>query len=159
MLSTLFGEGDGNPDTNKEFIRPEGLPDDLSLKTPTGCGQAFVGTEGVIFVADPYCGSAPKLYRKGKEERPGKIEAVYERVKGGPTQELSRAIRGEGSKPISNFEDHAGPLTEMVLAGNLALRSGKKVDWDSASMEARGMPELQSMIKREYRQGWEPKFA
>ena len=87
------------------------------------------------------------------------MEAVYERIKGGPTQELARAIRGEGPKPISNFEDHAGPLTEMVLAGNLALRSGKTVDWDSANMKAKGMPEMASMIRREYRDGWEPDFS
>ena len=158
-VELIWQDGFGNPDTHEDFIRPQGLPDDFSLKTATGCGQAFVGTEGVIFVNDPYCGSAPKLYRNGKEERPEKVEAVYERVKGGPTQELSRAIRGEGGKPISNFEDHAGPLTEMVLAGNLALRSGKRVDWDSSKMEARGMPEMGAMIKRQYRKGWEPDFS
>lgn len=158
-LKVIWQDGYGNPDQDEDFIRPPGLPKDLSLKTPTGCGQAFIGTEGVIFVADPYCGSAPKLYRKGKEVRPGKVEAVYERIKGGPTQELARAIRGEGPKPVSNFEDHAGPLTEMVLAGNLALRSGKVIDWDSENMEARGLPELKDMIRREYRQGWEPDLS
>jgi len=158
-VKVVWQDGVMDPDTNRDFIRPPGLPKDLKLQNPTGCGQVFVGTEGVILIADPYCGIAPKLYRNGKEERPEKMEPVYERIKGGPTQELCRAIRGEGSKPVSNFEDHAGPLTEMVLAGNLALRSGKSIDWDSDNMLARGMPELQRMIRREYREGWEPDLS
>lgn len=141
------------------FLRPAGLPADLNLDNPSGCGQAFVGTEGVLYVPDPYCGAAPRLYRKGKLEKAPQVEPVYARVKGGPTQELCRAVRGLGPKPISNFEDHAGPLTEMVLAGNLSLRLGKKIDWDSANLAARGLPEAQKFIQREYRAGWEPKFS
>ena len=87
------------------------------------------------------------------------IAKVYPRVEGGPTQELCRAVRGEGPKPVSNFVDHAGPLTEMVLAGNLAVRTGKKIDWDAAAMQARGLPEAEAMMKRVYRAGWEPAEA
>jgi len=158
-LKVIWQDGFMDPHADREFIRPPGLPDDLNLKTPSGCGQAFVGTDGVIFFDDPYCGGAPRLYRNGKREMPYNIESVYERIKGGPTQELARAIRGEGPRPVSNFEDHAGPLTEMVLAGNLALRSGRKIDWDSARMEARGLPEVKSMIRRQYREGWQPKLS
>ena len=92
-------------------------------------------------------------------EKTRSIAKVYPRVKGGPTQELCNAIRGEGPKPISNFVDHAGPLTEMVLAGNLSVRLGKKIDWNSKTMEARGLPEVKAMLKRKYRAGWEPKFS
>ena len=46
-----------------------------------------------------------------------------------------------------------------VLVGNLAVRSGKRINWDAARLEARGMPELKSMIKRTYRPGWEPKLV
>jgi hypothetical protein len=44
----------------------------------------------------------------------------------------------------------------MVLAGNLAVRLGKKIDWDMQNMEARGLPEVKAMLKRVYRAGWEP---
>ena len=47
-------------------------------------------------------------------------------------QEWLDGIRG-GPKPMSNF-DYAGPLTEVILLGNVALRSGEKISWDSASM-------------------------
>lgn len=41
----------------------------------------------------------------------------------------------------------------MVLVGNLAVRSGKKIDWDMQNMEARRLPEVKSMLKRVYRAG------
>jgi hypothetical protein len=99
------------------------------------------------------------LFRKGVREKVEKVAEVYARVKGGPTQELCRAVRGEGPKPVSNFVDHAGPLTEMVLVGNLAVRLGKKIDWDMKAMEARGLPEVKATLKRTYRAGWEPKLT
>ena len=141
------------------FLRPPGLPADLDMDHSTGGGQAFVGTEGVLYVGDPYGGMTPRLYRKGVEVRVEPVAEVYERIQGGPTQELCRAVRGEGSKPVSNFEDHAGPLTEMVLAGNLALRMGRKIDWDSANLEARGLPEAGKWIHRVYRDGWKPQLG
>ncbi len=143
--------------SDKDFVRPPGIPADLELNKEFG--QVFVGTEGVLFVNDAYCGTTPILFRKGLREQPGKVEKVYDRVVGGPTQELCRAVRGEGPKPISNFVDHAGPLTEMVLAGNLAVRRGTKIDWNAKAMEARGLPEVKAMLKRTYRAGWEPKLT
>ncbi len=143
--------------SDKDFVRPPGIPADLELNKEFG--QVFVGTEGVLFVNDAYCGTTPVLFRKGVRAQPGKVEKVYDRVVGGPTQELCRAVRGEGPKPISNFVDHAGPLTEMVLAGNLAVRLGKKIDWNAKAMEARGLPEVKALLKRTYRAGWEPKLT
>lgn len=156
-VKVIWQDGVNDPNTDKEFVRPPGIPADLQLNS--GYGQVFVGTEGVLFINDAYCSVAPMLFRKGVRGQPEKIAEVYARVKGGPTQELCLAIRGEGPKPVSNFIDHAGPLTEMVLAGNLAVRLGKKIDWDMKKMEARGLPEVKAMLKRVYRVGWEPKFT
>jgi predicted dehydrogenase len=155
-VKVIWQDGVGDPNTDKDFVRPPGIPADLQLNNEFG--QVFVGTEGTIFVNDAYCGTAPVVYPENLREKTKSIKQVYERVKGGPTQELCRAIRGEGEKPVSNFVDHAGPLTEMVLAGNLAVRLNKKIDWDMKKMEARGMPEVRAMLKRVYRKGWEPKL-
>jgi Oxidoreductase family, C-terminal alpha/beta domain len=156
-VKVIWQDGVNDPNTDKEFMRPPGIPADLELNKEFG--QVFVGTEGTIFVNDAYCGTAPVVYPEALREKTKSIKPVYDRVKGGPTQELCRAIRGEGPKPISNFVDHAGPLTEMVLAGNLAVRLGKKIDWDMKNMEARGLPEVKAMLKRAYRKGWEPNIG
>lgn len=156
-VRVIWQDGVNDPNTDKDFVRPPGIPADLQLNNEFG--QVFVGTEGAIFVNDAYCGTTPVLYPEALRAKARTIKPVYERVKGGPTQELCRAIRGEGPKPVSNFVDHAGPLTEMVLAGNLAVRLGKKIDWDMKKMEARGLPEVKAMLKRVYRKGWEPKLV
>jgi predicted dehydrogenase len=156
-VKVIWQDGVENPNTDKDFVRPPGLPADLELNP--GFGQVFIGTKGIIFFNDAYCSTAPRLFPESLMEKARAVPKVYARVKGGPTQELCRAIRGEGPKPISNFVDHAGPLTEMVLAGNLAVRLGKRIDWDMKQMEARGLPEVKAMLKRSYRAGWEPKLA
>ena len=156
-VKVIWQDGVNNPNADPEFVRPPGIPADLKLNE--GFGQVFVGTTGVLFINDAYCGGPPILFRKGVKEKVDKVAEVYARVKGGPTQELCRAVRGEGPKPVSNFVDHAGPLTEMVLVGNLAVRLGKKIDWNMKAMEARGLPEVKSLLKRTYRAGWEPKLT
>jgi predicted dehydrogenase len=153
-VRVIWQDGVSDPNTDKDFIRPPGIPADLQLDREYG--QVFVGTEGTIFANDAYCQAAPVLFPESLREKARTIKPKYERVKGGPTQELCRAVRGEGPKPVSNFVDHAGPLTEMVLAGNLAVRLGKKIDWNMQAMEARGLPEVKAMLKRAYRKGWEP---
>lgn len=153
----LWQDGVADPNTDKDFVRPPGLPADVKLSAEFG--QVFVGTEGIIFFNDAYCNTAPIVFPESLRQKAKTIPQVYPRVKGGPTQELCRAVRGEGPKPISNFEDHAGPLTEMVLAGNLAVRLGKKIDWDSANLDARGLAEVKALLKRQYRSGWEPSLS
>ena len=39
-------------------------------------------------------------------------------------------------KPTGTSFDYAGPLTELVLLGNVALRAGRKIEWDAAAHEA-----------------------
>ena len=154
-IKVVWQDGVKNPNTDKEFVRPPGIPADLQLNDDSG--QVFVGTAGAIFVNDAICGTAPVVFPVSLREKAHAIKNVYPRVVGGPTQELCRAIRGEGPKPVSNFIDHAAPLTEMVLAGNLAVRLAKPISWDATAMQARGLPEVAAMLKRNYRPGWEPK--
>jgi len=54
---------------------------------------------------------------------------------------------------MSNF-DYAGPLTETVLFGNVALRLGQRIEWGAEKLQARNAPESTRLIRREYRQGW-----
>ena len=64
--------------------------------------------------------------------------------------------RSEGhSKPASSNFEYGARLTEIVLLGNVALRSGKKIEWDSANLKAKNAAEADRLIKEEYRKGWE----
>ena len=58
-----------------------------------------------------------------------------------------------GPKALSSF-DYSGPFTEIVLLGNLAVRLGKKIEWDAKAMKATNAPEADELIRRKYRKGW-----
>jgi predicted dehydrogenase len=62
------------------------------------------------------------------------------------------ACRGEG-KALSNF-GYASVLTESLLVGDLALRVGKDIQWDSRTMRAVGCTEADQYIKPQIRKGW-----
>ena len=67
-------------------------------------------------------------------------------------REFINACKG-GPAAMSNF-DYAGPLSETVLLGNLAVRTDKRVEWDAANMRSTNVPEANQYVKREYRKGW-----
>ncbi len=92
---------------------------------------------------------------------------------GSPTKKLARSVghhrewieacKGKGI-PGSQFE-WAGPLTETVLLGNVALRAElreklehKKLEWDSNSFQFTNFPEANKWLRRDYRKGWEANF-
>ena len=53
----------------------------------------------------------------------------------------------------SNF-DVGGHLTEVILLGNVALRTGKKIVWDGVNLKALNAPEAEQYINPPYRKGW-----
>jgi hypothetical protein len=80
---------------------------------------------------------------------------------------VNACIAGYGKKEVSSPFDYAGPLTETILMGNLALRSWnikgangkgfpgrKKLLWDAVNMKITNFDEANQYVKREYRDGW-----
>jgi predicted dehydrogenase len=73
---------------------------------------------------------------------------------GGPYVEWLSAIK-TGTPALSNFAS-SGPFSETVLLGNVALRLGRKVEWDSKNLVVKNAPKDGApLIRRAYRQGWE----
>ena len=58
-----------------------------------------------------------------------------------------------GSPTTCNFE-YAGWLTEANHLGNVAFRTGRRLEWDAANMKATNAPEADAFLRREYRAGW-----
>jgi hypothetical protein len=67
-------------------------------------------------------------------------------------QEFLDACRGDG-KTFSDF-DTGGKLTEIGLAGVVAVRAGKSLDWDGQAMRATNAPEADRFIRPAYRTNW-----
>jgi len=115
-------------------------------------GCLVVGEKGTLYSPGDYADSYELL---GELEDPQDVE--FEESPG-HFDEWVRAIRG-GPPAVSNFPDYAGPLTENVLLGNLAVWAaaegkGKKVEWDSANLTPANAPELGQIVTKEYRDGY-----
>jgi len=63
--------------------------------------------------------------------------------------------KGNGPVPGSNFQ-YSGWTSEANHLGNVAYRTGKKIEWDYETMQAKNAPEAAPLIKRpSYRKGWD----
>ena len=85
-----------------------------------------------------------------KKNRPA---PTLPRVAGGPTKEWLDAIAKTGPMPGSNFE-YSVPLSEMVLLGVLAMRTGKKLEWDAKTGRVTNHPALNRYVEISARDGW-----
>jgi predicted dehydrogenase len=123
---------------------------------PQGGGMYMEGTKETLYHAGMRP-TTPMLTPSGRfaemKSELNKIDRLPE-VGDGPIEEWIRAIKGEGPMPLSNF-DYAVPLTEMVLLGALAQRTGRTIEWDSVAMKVKGQPEFDAMIREPVRDGWE----
>jgi predicted dehydrogenase len=62
--------------------------------------------------------------------------------------------KGNGPVPGSNFQ-YAAWTTEANHLGNVAYRTGKKLQWDYKNLRATNAPEADPFIRRPYRKGWD----
>jgi predicted dehydrogenase len=67
-------------------------------------------------------------------------------------REWLNACKGEG-EALASF-DYSGPMTEAVLLGNVALRTGKPITWDAKNCRVSNSPEANQFIRREYREAF-----
>lgn len=59
-----------------------------------------------------------------------------------------------GGPTTCNF-DYSGALTEAVLLGNVAYRTGRKLEWDPKKLQCKGFPEAEAFLRAKPRKGWE----
>jgi len=103
-------------------------------------------TDALIYLTGD---AAPKRF--GDHEATREIARSLPRTQG-HVQEWIAACRGEG-RTFSDFET-GGKLTEIGLAGVVALRVGKTLEWDGERMRARNAPEAGRFIRTTHRAKW-----
>jgi hypothetical protein len=140
-----------------------------------GNGVIFMGTKGKM-MAGTY-GVNPQLLPTSKTNQV-KVPQTIARVKDGEDGHyaawVEASIAGYGSDKAKNLSSHfdiAGPLTESVLMGNLAIRSydirhpkgtddftypGRNIKllWDGPNMKITNFEEANQFVRRQYRDGW-----
>ena len=136
-------------DGNKFPERPQEL--EASRKLPSGDGgQLWYGTEGTIMISDIYCKAARLIPQSAWVDfAKNRMPEETEKPSIGHKEEWIEACKG-GEPAQANF-DYAGPLTEMVLLGNLAVRFGKKIEWDPKNMVCTNVPEANTLVRKKYR--------
>ena len=134
----------------------------------------MIGEKGII-TTDVY-GMKPKLYKKDKPTISGisLIDNSDEAEWGHSRKWIDACKDGFNSKKhqsLTSSFDYAGPLTETVLMGNIAIKSyllrketknggmdyyaRKKLLWDGDNMKITNMEEANQFVGRDYRAGWE----
>lgn len=160
-------------------FHPELIPADDYLGEPGSTnGVIMIGDKGIMTCG--VYGMHPKVYLNSGEV----IEMPEDYATDNPFENLperghqvswtNACKAGFGSKEhkgLTSSFDYAGPLTETVLMGNLAIRSyqqgvandqgrmqfpgRKRLIWDGENMKVTNYDEANQFVKRDYRQGWQ----
>ena len=120
---------------------------DLLAKQKWGDGALFVGDKGMLLASytkhkllpeDKFAGFTPPS--------PTIPKSI------GHYKEWVEACKGNGTTTC-HF-GYSGPLTETVLLGNVAYRSGTPIEWDAERMKITNAPAAERFLRREYRGDW-----
>lgn len=135
-------------------------------------GYIFYGTNGKLM---GYHTRPPVLLPTSRMKDVTLPEPSIPRIPGAQaghyTEWVDACLRGFGKMQLSSSFDYAGPFTEAVLMGNLAIRSyqlqqlsadgkdktypgRKKLLWDAKNMKITNFDEANTFVKREYRAPW-----
>jgi predicted dehydrogenase len=161
-------------------IQPE-RPEELGaneMMGDGGNGVIIAGSKGKMMCST--YGANPTLLplsRNSEIKVPQTIARIPNAANGHYAQWVNACIAGYGSKEASQLSapfSIAGPLTETVLMGNLAIRSydlqmvsgkqktypgrGIQLLWDGPNMRVTNFEAANQFVRRKYREGWENKF-
>ncbi len=145
--------------------RPDELKPDEALGNGDG-GYIFEGTKGKLMGNFNMSPVLLPTARMKDEVPPQSIQRIPGKEAGHYTQWVDACMKGYGKIALSSPFEYAGPMTESILMGNLALRSyamhgadnkfigRKKLLWDAKNMKITNFDEANQFVGRDYRQGW-----
>ena len=117
-----------------------------------------VGSNGKLFIGDKGKMLSERIIPESKMKEYGKPPEMIPRSPGHYIEWIEAC---KGGKPAGSNFDHAGPLAEAVLLGNVALRpelkekmNRTKLLWDGPNLKITNVPEANKFLHREYREGW-----
>lgn len=179
-ITLIFKQKNGKPDLEFHWMdggiqptRPAELGPNEQMGDG-GNGAIFLGSKGNMMCGT--YGVEPQLLPTSKTKTT-KVPQTVQRVPGGEEGHyaawVEAAIAGYGSENAKNLSsnfDIAGPLTESVLMGNLAIRSndiqlkkGQEIEypgrhikllWDGPNRKITNFDDANQFVKRTYRDGW-----
>ena len=132
----------------KPFAPPELEEDGQDIDNE---GLILVGTKGKIL--GDFLGQNPRIIPEKKMKEIHGDKAVPKAVRKRRTDMWAKAIK-EKSQTSGSFR-YAGPVTETINLAAVALRAGKKVEYDTKTVSITNDASANKFLTREYRKGWE----
>ena len=112
-----------------------------------GDGTLFIGKKGMLLAGYDNHKLLPEDdFKDFKPPEPSIPDSI------GHHREWIEACK-TGKPTTCNF-DYSGALTEAVLLGNVAYRTGKRLEWDPAALKATNVPEADQYLQHKFREGW-----
>lgn len=133
-------------------------PEELAGTTQVVTGDRTVDDEGLLFIGDGgkilchFNGAHPRLIPEAKMSNFQPPPKTLPRSPGNEREWLD-ACKGGKIKPGGNFE-FSGMVTETLLLGNVAIRTGQPIEWDRANLKA-NLNSAQKCVCPDRRSGWE----
>ncbi len=137
-LRLVWYDGGLKPPRPKELEAGRELPND---------GNMYIGTKGVMMGRMGHELIIPESKRRAYKAPPKTLKR-----RSGTWAEWVEAIRG-GEKAGCHF-GWASILTESVLLGNIAIRTGKHLQYDGENMRFTNNNDANKYVKEPYRSGW-----
>ena len=146
MVSFDFPARDGQPPVRLVWY-------DGGMKPPTVAeiGERPMPTDGVLYIGSEGKMLGPKLLSPARAAKFEDLPRTLPR-RGGTWAEWYAACRG--GEPAGCPFEWAGLLTETTLLGNIAVRTGKRLEWDAAQMKFTNEAAANEYLKASYQNGW-----
>jgi predicted dehydrogenase len=136
-------------DGGKQPTPPPGMESDRKLDSN---GIYFVGVQGAIL-----CGGwsgTPRLVPESKMHEFERPEPTIPRSPGHRIEWVNACLADRPQDAQAGFW-YSAPFTEALLVGVLPIRLGKRIEWDAETMTAKNAPEAETLIRKQYREGFE----
>lgn len=161
-IKLTWMDGGLRPETPEEVLPTDDLGDMSN-------GFIFEGTKGKMI---GNYSKPPRLLPFSRTEEIDALPKTLKRVPEGHYVDwVNACIKGYGNAEVSSPFEYAGPFTEAVLMGNLAIRSyqyqmrddkeraiypgRKKLYWDAKNMKITNFDEANAFVMSDFRTGWE----
>jgi predicted dehydrogenase len=129
----------------------------LKPATPEDLDEPSLEAEGLLFIGDTgkilcgFNGASPRLIPKAKMAAFSPPAPSLPRSAGNEREWIDACKGGPAGGADFTF---SARVTETLLLGNIALKTGERLVWDPTARLITNVPKANELLKREYREGW-----
>lgn len=119
-----------------------------------------LGDNGIYFVGDKGCilaggwSGTPRLVPEARMKDFVMPAKTIPRCTVGHRKEWILACKSGRPEDAKSGFWYSAPFTESLLIGLLAVRFGRRIEWDAANPTAKNCPEADGFIRKQYRAGY-----